>query len=486
MRYNRVLLVSPPTSSYLGAARPPQNLGYLAQALEDNGISYDVLDMRLARGVEQLYRKIEEYRPDLVGVSLVSLEYLRSYQLIRGIKQEYPGLTVIAGGPHVTVTLERVMEECPELDYAVVHEGEGPLVDFCIGQIPVDSQKGLIFRKEGKPVFNGHYPLSKELDSISWPKYTKFELDKYIPEMPFNSSRGCPHKCVFCPNKMITKKFRWRSPENVVDEIEYWYRKGYRIFNYDDDNFGYFPDRVYRICEEIERRSITGAEFRCSNGLRADKVDRPLLKRMREVGFNYIAFGVDGGNNKMLTLNKKGETIEQIEHAIKIACELDFDVKIFVITGMPGETREDIEDSLDLVMRYPIKRVLLNNPIPYPGTELYDTVMENDWFITQPEVYLNSVTEDESEPVFTTPELSYEDRVDILRTCRSVEKQITRNAIYRMYRKFGPLARLAGYLFASARVQRMFFMNMMFRRIAERVRFKRMQKKRVIAVSDTV
>lgn len=478
MRFKRVLLISPPSSSYLGAARPPQNLGYLAQALEDNAIEYDVLDMRLSSGMEQLFRKIDEFKPDLVGVSLVSLEYLRSYTLIREIKTAYPQVTMIAGGPHVTVTLEKVMEECPSIDYAFVHEGEGPLVSFCQGEVPIEEQKGLIRRENGVPVFNGHFPLSKDLDSISWPRYTKFELDRYIAEMPFNSSRGCPHKCVFCPNKMITKKFRWRSPESVVDEVEYWYRKGYRIFNWDDDNFGYFPERVYEICDQIERRSITGVEFRCSNGLRADKVDRPLLKRMREVGFNYIAFGVDGGNNKMLKLNKKGETIEQIEEAIRIACDLNFDVKIFVITGMPGETKEDIQDSLDLVQRYPIKRVLLNNPIPYPGTELYETVMENDWFITKPEVYLNSVTEDESEPVFATPELSYEDRVEILKICRNIEKQVTRNAIYRIYSRFGPLARAAGYLFASDAVQRMFFMNMHFRRLVERIRFRRMLKKR--------
>ncbi|MBN2415900.1 radical SAM protein [bacterium] len=477
MRFTRVLLISPPSSSYLGAARPPQNLGYLAQALEDSGIEYDVLDMRLNRNSRDLYRKIDEFAPDLIGVSLVSLEYLRSYALIRDIKTAYPEVTIIAGGPHVTVTLEKVMQECPELDFAVAHEGEGPLVEFCRGSVPVEDQKGLLRRENGVPVFNGHYPLAKDLDAIAWPRYTKFELDRYIAEMPFNSSRGCPHKCVFCPNKMITKKFRWRSPEHVVDEIEYWFLRGYRIFNYDDDNFGYFPERVYRICDEIERRGITGVEFRCSNGLRADKVDRPLLARMREVGFNYIAFGVDGGNNKMLKLNKKGESIEEIETAIRIACDLDFDVKIFVITGMPGETKADIQDSLDLVMRYPVKRVILNNPIPYPGTELYDTVMENGWFITRPEVYLNSVTEDENEPVFTTPELSYQDRVEILKICRRTEKQVTRNAIYRMYRRFGPLARLAGYIFASGSVQRMFFLNMRFRRLIERIRFKRMLRK---------
>lgn len=477
MKFNRVLLVSPPSSSYLGAARPPQNLGYLAQALLENGIDYDILDMRLGYTSRNLERKIREYQPDLIGVTMVSLEYKHTYNLITAMKNLFPDIAYVVGGPHVTVTLEQVLEECPAIDYGVVHEGEGPLVALCLSSAPVEEQLGLIHRDNGKIIFNGHFPLSKNLDDISWPRYEKFEMKKYIAEMPFNSSRGCPHKCVFCPNKMITKKFRWRSPESVMEEVEYWYAKGYRIFNYDDDNFGYFPDRVYKICDEIEKRNITGAEFRCSNGLRADKVDRPLLKRMREVGFNYIAFGVDGGNNKMLKLNKKGETIEQIEEAIKIACELDFDLKIFVITGMPGETMEDIEDSLRLVQKYPIKRVLLNNPVPYPGTELYEIVMNNGWFITQPEEYLNYITEDESEPVFETPELSYQDRVEVLKRCRRIEKDVTRKAIHRMYRKYGLFGKLAGYLFASDYVQRMFFKNMLFRRLVERIRFRRMLAK---------
>lgn len=481
MRFSRILLVSPPSSSYLGAARPPQNLGYLAQALFENHIEYDVLDMRLGYQWKHLSKKIERFQPDLVGVTIVSLEYLKTYKLISQIKKTYPEVKIVVGGPHVTVTQKKVLQECPEIDYGVVHEGEATLVELCQDDIQETEIDGLILKINNEYVFKGHRSLSKELDQITWPRYDKFEMKRYIGEMPFNSSRGCPHQCVFCPNKMITKKFRWRTPANVVNEIEYWYHKGYRVFNYDDDNFGFFPDRVYQICDEIEKRHLKNMELRCSNGLRADKVNRQLLKRMQEVGFNYIAFGVDGGNNKMLKLNKKGETIEQIESAIKHSTELGFDVKIFVITGMPGETMEDIEDSLKIVQRYPINRVLLNNPIPYPGTELYDIVKENQWFIKQPEEYLNVVTENENEPVFVTPELSYDDRIQILKLCRKIEKQVTQSAVRRMYKKTLFLAPLLGIFFASDVIQKMFFKNVLFRRLIEHIRYRRMLAKNVTA-----
>jgi len=475
-RFQRVLLISPPSSSYLGAARPPQNLGYLAESLLQNGIDYDILDMRLGYRFQDLVQKIETCHPDLIGFSLVSLEYKQSYQLISETKKAFPEIKIIAGGPHLTVLQECVLEECPDIDFGVVYEGEKTLVELCQNTLPLSSIKGLIRREQGKIQYNGHRSYEKNLDDIPYPTYQKFELDQYIREMPFNSSRGCPFRCVFCPNKMITKNFRWRTPKHVVDEIEYWYDKGIRTFNYDDDNFSYFKDRIYDICDEIEKRKIKDAEFRCSNGLRADKVDKPLLARMKQVGFNYIAFGVDGGNDRMLRMNKKGETIDQIESAIETACDLGFDVKIFCILAMPYETLSDTEDAFRLVQKYPVKRVILNNPIPYPGTELFETVKQNGWFIKQPDVYLNHVTENENVPVFVTPEISLKQRIQILKRSRKIEKRVTRKAVRQMYKKYPVINSILAFLFATDFVENLFFNNMKFRQWIEIIRYRRMLK----------
>ncbi len=481
MRFKKILLISPPSSSYLGAARAPQNLGYLAQALQDKNIACHILDMRIGYKWNTLRNHIDAFKPDLIGVTLVSLEYLKSYAFIKRIREYAPFAKIVTGGPHITVLKETVMDQCGEIDFAVINEGEETLTELCMDAFDIDQIKGLMYREGSQIHRNEPRPVTVDLDTISWPRFEGFEMHKYLREMPFNSSRGCPYECVFCPNKMLTRKFRYRSPENVVDEIAYWYHKGYRIFNYDDDNFTLRNDRVYAICDEIEKRGIVNAEFRCSNGIRADRVDYPLLKRMREVGFNYIAFGVDGGNNRMLKINKKGETIEQIESGIKYACELGYDVKIFVITAMPYETLADVEDAIHLVKKYPVKRVILNNPIPYPGTELYDTVKKNDWFIVQPEVYLNNVTENVDVPLFVTPELSYEDRVNILKRIRKVEKEVTKNAVKRMYIKWGVFSEIAASLFATRFVEKMFFKFMPFRRFIESIRYSTALKKRAAA-----
>ena len=161
------------------------------------------------------------------------------------------------------------------------------------------------------------------------------------------SSRGCPYKCIFCSVKAVAGgKLRVRSPENVIDEIEYWYQKGYRKFNFVDDNFTFYRDRVYKICDEIQRRGLKNLKFTCAGGIRADTVDHKLLARMKEVGFYYNAFGVEGGNDKVLKSIKKGEKMEQIRSAIKDACDLGYEVMLFFLVGSPGETWKDIEDSV--------------------------------------------------------------------------------------------------------------------------------------------
>jgi len=464
MSFQRVLLVSPPSSSFLGGVRPPSNLGYIAEALIEKAIEYNVFDMRVGRNFGHLRHRINSFRPDLVGISLISFEYKRSYELISELKALYPNISIVAGGPHMTVLKEKVLKECESLDYGVAHEGEETIVELCQSEITKGEVKGLVHRENGRIVYNGDRDTGFDLDGIAFPKYDKFEMKKYVKEIPIVSSRGCPFECIFCPNKIIAKRFRARSASNVVDEIEYWYGKEVRIFNFDDDNFTLQKRRVYEICDEIEARKLKGLFMRCANGVRADKVNRDLLVRMKKVGFREVCFGVDGGNNKVLKIIKKEETIETIERAVKDACDLGFFVKLFFIIGSPGETKKDIEDSLRLAQKYPIHRVYLNNPIPYPGTELFEIIKQNNWFLKEPEDYLNHCTEFGLTSVFETPELPDIERLKIRKRCKKIMKKVTINAFKREFANFPILGKLAGHITASRFGEWLIFRNITFRR----------------------
>jgi radical SAM superfamily enzyme YgiQ (UPF0313 family) len=478
MRFERVLLVHPSSCGEWRGVTPHIGQAYLAQTLLENGIQYDVMDMSLGYEFKHLARKVKDFRPDLIGMSLISLEYKRLYSLLSEIKELDGKAKIVVGGPHVTIMKELVLRDCAAIDYGVTFEGEGTLAELCQG-LAQDEIKGLIFRDGDDVVCNGDREFVSDLDRIPWPRYERFELNKYIREMTIYSSRGCPHKCTFCPNRILSPLYRPRSPKHVVDEMEYWYSKGCRQFNFDDDNFNMIRERVFQICDEIERRGLKQLFLRCSNGIRADRVDRELLTRMREVGFRYLAFGVDAGNNKILELVKKGETIESIEQAIKSACALGYDVKLLFVVGTPGETREDVEDKVMLSKRYPVQEVHFYNIIPYPGTELHDWVKENDRFLRQPEDYLNDASCLTGGPVFDTPELSRQERINLYGYLGRVRKRIHRDAVRRTMRKGNVIGVLAGYILANSLVERLFYRSIFFRRIIEGFRYRLAVSKQV-------
>ncbi|MCL5291400.1 MAG: B12-binding domain-containing radical SAM protein [Actinobacteria bacterium] len=471
MSFERVLFVNPRSHGEWRGIRPHIGLGYLSQAIADNGVAYDVIDMNLGYGFADLRRRIDEFKPDLIGLSLLSLEYRKFYALIAEIKKGYDGVKVVVGGPHVTILKDKVLYDCPEIDFGIVYEGEETLVELCRGDKALHEIEGLMFKDGSRVVVNEQRPFLMDLDKLSFPRYEKFELSRYIREAEIYSSRGCPHQCIFCPNRLISPVFRARSPKHVVDEMEHWYGLGYRQFNFDDDNFNHVRPRVYEICDEIERRGLKGLFLRCSNGIRADRVDRDMLARMREVGFHYIAFGADAGNNRMLEIVKKGETIEQIEAAVRSACELGYDVKLLFVVGTPHETRTDVEDKVRLSLRYPIADVHFYNIIPYPGSELYDWIKENGLFLREPEEYLNDVTCIENTPVFETPELRARERVKLFKYLKGVQKLVHRNAITSLLDRLGPLSPTASYFLANSVVEKLFYQSFAVRKLAEKLRY---------------
>ncbi len=476
--FERVLLIQPPSSSYLGAARPPSGLGYLAQSLLEAGIECAVEDLRAGCRLSSLLARIRSFQPDLIGVSLVSFEYKSSYELIRSIKEHYPRASIIAGGPHVSVLKEPVLEQCRELDFGIAQDGELPLIQLCKGKVAWENIPGLLYRIDGT-VLSGPQPqIIDELDCIPFPRYVQFDLQKYAREIPLITSRGCPYRCIFCPNSLIRSRFSARSAANVADEIEYWYARGIRQFNVDDDNFTLSKERVYEICDEIERRELKGLFMRCANGIRASRVDRALLARMKEAGFAEIGIGADGGNNRVLMeIANKGETIETIEQAIRDALDVGLEVKLFTIIGYPGETLSDIEDSLALAQRYPFLRVQLYNPIPYPGTKLFEQVQSQGLFLMPPEEYLNSVQDnDDVIPIFETPELPADLRRQILKRARAIERAVTRRAVERIFSDLPIIRTVAGWMFASRCGQRLFFNNKPLRRLVDNIWYRKVAR----------
>lgn len=414
-------------------------LGYIAESLARNNIEHDVLDMSFRYSTGGLLRKMRDFSPDLLGVTMMSFMHGDTYGLIRRVKQGYPDIHVAIGGAHASTFRETVLEQVPEIDYAVTYEGDETIVELCDGK-PLSDIRGLVYRTDGgRIVYNGDREFMYDLDAVSFPKYEKFELKKYVfNDIDIASSRGCPYKCVFCSVAAVAgRRLRMRSAEHVLNEIEYWYERGYRKFNFVDDNFTFHKDRVYEICDGIERRGLRSLKFTCANGVRADRVDRQLLTRMKEVGFYYIAFGVEGGNDRILKKLKKGETMKLIRRTVKDACDLGYEIMLFFLIGSPGETWNDFIDSVAFAREFPVMDVRFGNITPTPRSELFDWLTEKDYFLQHSPDYLNRTTAWSDEPVYSTPEMSGEEIRKALRYGQKVRKEVLKKALVRKMGRLG-------------------------------------------------
>ncbi len=402
-------------------------LGYISEFLEKSGIEYEIYNPALDGGYRALRKKILHFGPHLIGYSMMSLSYSHNYEIISKIKYEFPSIMIVAGGPHISTFKKDALMNCEAIDIGVMMEGEETLVEIARGK-PLDEIAGIIYRDEKRKIIEAEpRALIEDLDRISFPKYRKFGIHNYPKIIPIVTSRGCPYQCIFCPiASVMGARFRARGAPNVVDEIEFWHNKGFKDFSIADDVFNFKKERVYSICDEIEKRRLSGLRIRCSNGIRADRVDTRLLKRMKEVGFYYLAFGVESASNKVLQTLKKGERMERIEESVREACRLGFGVELFFLIGSPGETWTDVQESIRFALRYPIHKAQFYNLIPFPNTELYRWLEEKDYFLVPHPEHLNEIMHHVNRPIFTTPEMPLRERKKAFRYADKIIRQHTK------------------------------------------------------------
>lgn len=453
MRFKRVLLI--PVAYYKSSYRPGDvpdlALGYLAEYLQKNDIEYDVLDLNLGYGFDDIVKKVEEFKPDLIGIAMKSYRYKDSYALISRIKEKFPSLPLAVGAAHISTAKEKVLEECAAVDYGIVKEGEDTLLELCQDK-PLEEIKGLIYRKDGKIIFTGERPFRRDIQSLPWPRYEKFELKKYwYPGMVVLSSRGCPEKCTFCAAPVVSGNWwRFRSAEDMIDEVKYWYEKGYRRIEYLDDNFTLDMNRAIKFCQLIKQNNFKGLILNVPQGIRADRVNKDVLREMKEAKFEAVIYGVEVGNEKMLKVLRKGETLETIDKAIRDAIDVGFDVHLNMMIGFPDQTVQDVEDTFDFALKYPIRWASFNNFVPYFGTQGFDDAEKRGLFLTAPSDYLNDVNQKAEHIIVATPHITAEERKKLEKKIPKVQLEIRkRYHIRRLMRDYGLPGKIVGTMCAN-------------------------------------
>lgn len=387
----KIFLVNPPLTREEAAGKmkrivnllPPLGIGYIAAVLEKEGFKVKIIDcppLNLTQGDLSTLFEIE--KPEVIGFTITTVSVRSAITAAQNAKALLPNSLIVMGGPHPTALPEETMRD-GSFDVGIIGEGEYSFLElaqkFRSGSRNFSDIRGLIYRNGDELILTEARALIKDLDSLPFPALDLFPpLWKYHP-MPGNTrktpyvqmmtSRGCPYLCTFCDRKVFGEKYRTRSPGNVVDEIERLMNKyGVREVKFNDDTFTIDQRRVIQICDEILRRKLK-IVWTCR--VHVKNISRKLLKIMKRAGCWQIGFGIETGDSTMLKNINKNMTLKESRSAVTWAKEFGMNVKVSFMFGLPGETKETIQRTIDFAKTLKADIVNFHIFIPFPGTELF-------------------------------------------------------------------------------------------------------------------
>jgi radical SAM superfamily enzyme YgiQ (UPF0313 family) len=379
----------------------PIYLSYTAAVVEAAGFEVAFIDAIMDElGIEQFAHAVGELGPRLalLETSTPSIEF--DLETAAAIKEQSPETFVALMGSHVTYFDRQTLAENPAVDAVIRGEFEYTAADLARALDnggALDQVLGLTYRDaQGDPRRNTDRPLFEPLDDMPFPARHivkactersecsgDYRAGIYSGGQPtaMVSSRGCPYRCTFClwPDVLYGHKFRARSAENVVDEIEEAARTyGHDEIYFDDDTFTIDRQRVMDICRLIIERGLE-KEVEWIAQCRVDTVDREMLEAMKAANCGYILYGVESGSPKMLKKMKKGITLDKVRQAFKLTQEVGIKTQAFFLFGLPGETQDTIRETIEFAKELNASSTQFAVAIPHPGTALYEECRTNGW-----------------------------------------------------------------------------------------------------------
>lgn len=422
----RILLVDPPGKN----KGLNTGLAYLSAVLR-NRHEVKVLDLNNVTpgncgdpnpvmSAEQVATRIDaalqEFEPDLFGVSVKTFTADTATHILKLVISRNPEITTVVGGPHVTLYgIDYVNKN--RINYGIQGEGEFTLPELCEvleNKESVENIEGLLFWRNGQLVHNPRTNTIKNLDALPLPDYGTFtsviKNAGRLIEYPILTSRGCPYQCIYCSMpKIMGGKWRSHSPARVIEELKYAKTTyGSMRFTIVDDNFTLSLKRVETICDSILAEGIN-LPWSSQNGIRADRIDLPLAKKMKRSGCKYVWIGVESADEDVFAKLNKGESLENIRRGIKHLKNAGIRVGGFFIVGLPHSTRESDLNSVAFVKDLGIDGWWFNF-VPYPQTEAWNWVQTNAIVLKSTEGIVQYGSSD-IEPVFETKEYPEESRI---------------------------------------------------------------------------
>ena len=320
---------------------------------------------------DDFLRTAKEFKPDIVGISMLTMQVLKTYELIRSLKEL--GHTVFVGGTHATACAVETITH--GADIAIRNEGEETLREILQGKELTDIL-GITFNRNGVTIINPPRPRIRDLSTLPTPDFSGFDIDLFkVDGSPkglnrIYTSRGCPGRCTFCDYQVFGQKVAYMPMDKVMKDIQ---RRvdlyGITKFIVADDCFTTNKKHVAAFCEGIKKINVTWQAWS-----RADTVTPEMLKMMKDAGCYMVCYGVESGDEETLKRTRKGTKVQDNIDAVRMSYEAGLQVGVDLMFGFPWETTESLDNDLNYINRVWKYTHLFNGSgslIPFPGTEIY-------------------------------------------------------------------------------------------------------------------
>jgi len=379
----------------------PLGLAYLYSVLEEDGNEVKLLFLNnydCEYSEREFFKCLEEYRPQVVGFQIFSMNRVSTFRVIEKMKNIYPQVQIIIGGIHTSIMYEQIVAKYPDV-IAIIGEGENTVSElikaFKLGN-RFDDIEGIAFSKDDHVVQTKQRELIEDLDHIPFPKHEVFfesEPGRKIGHII--SSRGCPYNCSFCCLKLISqRKYRKRNILSVVEEIKYLKHRYPQLehIQFHDDTFLLDNSRVIKFCKMIIEENLK-LTFECS--ARVKPISSDMFYWMEKAGFKKIMFGLETGSEKLLKSIHKNINKKDVIELFKTLKPFKFTITTFLMCGFPGEDDNTISETIKLVKE--TQKIKYNwiagvgKLWVYPGTEVYNIMkkygrINDDFWLTEEQV----------------------------------------------------------------------------------------------------
>ncbi len=412
----RIALINPRFRLPIDTRTTPHlGLAYLAAVSERRGDEVVIFDADVER--QSIAEFVQGFRPDIVGITANTPQVKQAWRAAKAIKEVYD-CPIVLGGPHVSVLPEESCEK-PYVDIVVRGEGEDGWIEICnlleefLKEQPVYSTEafmhpeneifantlGVTYKTSDGQIHNNpdRTPIA-DLDSLPWPAYHLFKMEHYTNLQPATdrvdgsrsfsilTSRGCPYRCTFCSQSIMPIKWRSRSAQSVLAEWKHLVEDmGAQEIGVLDDSANIRVKRLEELAHLLIENNLNHVPWIFVNGIRANLASKELLTLLKTAGLKRVAFGVETGDDEILLSIDKKVDHDTIRQAFKNAKEIDLETIAFMIIGLPGETRETMQRTIDFAIELDPIIANFSMMTPYPGTKVYEIVKRqgrfliNDW-----------------------------------------------------------------------------------------------------------